>query len=367
MTQRFEDNAFKNLAADNSQRRRTFDGKTPPEVKNEEQKVVTDRRIRVKMADSENAIVCDDGGCSWSNKDGMSSINMQKNGDVIMLSGSGGNGNACGGRLLINVKSGQVTKSGGPIIVEASASDTAAPNGDGSGTTESSAKSKIASSNMYYGDAITECHGEVRIKGTNIVLEATDVLSLIGKTKVLIQAGPNGGGEIQLNAGQIVQTSDTSIEEVLGQKSTTVAEKTDVQFDPRASVNIISPGHVNWQVLGDYQQNIGGVANITALGKPSVPPLVKERTNSYAIRTVGATGKGISIDSATLVSINSAAAMTIGSVGALNVTSGAATITPASINVLSGTGASITATTGNVDITAIAGNVNVKGLLIYLN
>jgi hypothetical protein len=59
--------------------------------------------------------------------------------------------------------------------------------------------------------------------------------------------------------------------------------------------------------------------------------------------------------------------MTIGSVGALNVTSGAATITPASINVLSGTGASITATTGNVDITAIAGNVNVKGLLIYLN
>ena len=216
MTKRFEDNAFNNLAPDGSQRRRTFNGKTPLEVKREEQKVVTDRKLSYKMSGKETAIVCDDGGCSWSNKDGMSSINMQKNGDVIMLSGSGGNGNACGGRLLINVKSGQVIKSGGPIIVEATASDTSAVNGDDSNTTESSAKSKIASSHMYYGDAITECHGEVRIKGTNIVLEATDVLSLIGKSKVLIQAGPNGGGEIQLNAGQIVQTADTSIEEILG-------------------------------------------------------------------------------------------------------------------------------------------------------
>ena len=49
--------------------------------------------------------------------------------------------------------------------------------------------------------------------------------ALIGTSKVLIQAGPSGGGEIQLNAGQIKQTADQSIEDILGQKSTTVAEK----------------------------------------------------------------------------------------------------------------------------------------------
>jgi len=371
MAKRFEDKLLGKVEAPGSDRNRMnefAEKNTPtPKTEDENQDPVIKTEYSVIFNNKKHAMVCDDNGCTWSDKKGVNSISLQKNGDVIMLSGSGGNGNACGGRILINAKGGQLAKYDGPIITEASCPAEDSSNGPGSNSSESSTKEKVACSNLYYGDSITECHGEVRIRGTNIVLEAADVLTLIGKSKVLIQAGPSGGGEIQLNAGKITEKADTREEITTGQTMKIVSEDTTLQFDPRASVNTISPGHVNWQILGDYQQNIGGVANITALGKPSVPPLVEERTNSYAIRTVGATGKGISIDSATLVSINSAAAMTIGSIGALNVTSAAATITPASINVLSGTGASITATTGNVDITAIAGNVNVKGLLIYLN
>ena len=305
----------------------TVAGKEPVKADDESQQLEDEQKdYKVIFNNQSFAMIVDEGGARWANKKGPANIDLQNNGDVIILSGSGGNGKACGGRILINTKGGRVEKHKGPVITEAAASPKSPTKGEGSDTTESSAKDNIACSNMYYGDAITECHGEVRIKATNIVIEAADVLSLVGKSKVLIQAGPSGGGEIQMNAGKITQLADTREEITTGQIMKIVSEDTTLQFDPRASVNTVSPGHVNWQVLGDYQQNIGGVANITALGKPSVPPLVEERTNSYSIRTTGI-AKGISLDSVTDVNINS---------------------------------------TLQTNITAI-GNVNIKGALIFLN
>lgn len=355
MTKRFEDNAYDNLAAPGSSRNRMnefADKKTvTPTTPDEEQDTVVETEYTVVFNNKRYSLTVDDSGASWSDKKGVNSISLQKNGDVIMLSGSGGNGNACGGRILINAKGGQLAKYDGPIITEASAATSTEPSkGPGSDTTESSAKEQVACSNLYYGDAITECHGEVRIKATNIVIEAADVLSLIGKSKVLIQAGPSGGGEIQLNAGKITQKADTREEITTGQTMKIVSEDTTLQFDPRASVNTVSPGHVNWQILGDFQQNIGGVANITALGKPSVPPLVEERTNSYAIRTVGATGKGISIDSATLATINAGAAINVGSVGPMLLDS------KSKVDIV-----------GVADVSITGANVRLTGALIYLN
>jgi hypothetical protein len=63
-------------------------------------------------------------------------------------------------------------------------------------------------------------------------------------------------------------------------------EETSVQFDPRASQNIVSPGHVNWSILGDYKQWVGGVSQTIIAGKPSIPPLVKDRLNSYSVKTI---------------------------------------------------------------------------------
>ena len=63
-------------------------------------------------------------------------------------------------------------------------------------------------------------------------------------------------------------------------------EETSVQFDPRASQNIISPGHVNWSILGDYKQWVGGVSQTIIAGKPGTPPLIKARDTSYSVNTI---------------------------------------------------------------------------------
>ena len=73
----------------------------------------------------------------------------------------------------------------------------------------------------------------------------------MGKNSVHIQAGPSGGGEIRLAAGQISETTDTRVTQVTGQRQDVISEELSLQYDPRASVNVISPGHMNVKAAGD--------------------------------------------------------------------------------------------------------------------
>jgi len=358
MTETFDKKLGGDLGAPGSRQQRNYDGKTKPEPTkpDETQDTEVKREINVVFNNKRYAMVCDDNGCSWVDKGPGNGITISKNGDIVMVSGGGGNGKTCGGRLLINAKGGQMIKSG-PIVTEASAKSTSPTNGEGGETTESSAKDKVACSNLYYGDSITECHGEVRIKGTNIVLESADVLTLQAKSKIIIQAGPNGGGSLHLNAGKIASVTDNVESIITGQKMEISSETTDIQFDPRATKNIVSAGHINWKILGDYQQTIAGVSNTIVAGGPSVPPLVVDRTSSYKVLTAAA---GVSLTSASLFNITA--------VGPLTQASNATTITSTTfLNAFAGTGIKMLTGTGNVDLTAMTGNVNVQGLFIYLN
>lgn len=361
MAQRFEDKILSDRGVSRSRSNEFADKKTPKPTKPDEtQDTEVTREITVLINGKRYAIL-DDGDLEIRNKLNGMGISIQQNGDIMMLSGSGGNGKACGGRFIINAKGGQLAKYEGPVITQASASTKSPTEGEGSNTSETSATDKLACSNLYYGDAITECHGELRLKATKVVIEAADVLSLVGKSKVLIQAGPSGGGEIQLNAGKIKQTCDTSVEEVLGQKSTTVAEKTDLQYDPRASVNIISPGHVNWQILGDYQQTIGGVSKTEVAGAALSTPLVldADRLNAFS---VDALLGNMSMTSA---------------VGNITQTAGLALTSAAGskVDIVAGTGVDVTTAKGDIDIESLLGAISLKaktdmriqGALIYLN
>ena len=110
---------------------------------------------------------------------------------------------------------------------------------------------------------------------------------MVGKSQVFIQAGSAGGGTITMNAGSIEQVSNNSKEVILGQKMIFgAAEDTKVNFDPRSSINAISPGHVNHKILGDYKLWVGGVEQHIVAGGPAVPPLVKDRLNSYSVKTL---------------------------------------------------------------------------------
>ena len=124
---------------------------------------------------------------------------------------------------------------------------------------------------IAYGDVVEQAVGSTRhIKAQKIVISASEELFLIGKSQVFIQAGSAGGGTITMNAGNIEQVTNNSKEVILGQKMTYgVSEETTVQFDPRASINAVSPGHVNHKILGDYKVWVGGVEQHIVAGGPA--------------------------------------------------------------------------------------------------
>lgn len=151
-------------------------------------------------------------------------------------------------------------------------------------------ENKEALNILAHGDVLCEARGsEYTIRANKITLIADEELTLQGHGGVKIQAGQNGKGSLEINAGNISQKA-TNVEDVIaGQKRTEgVAEESTIQFDPRASVNVVSAGSINHKILGDYQQQVGGAYHIDVLGK-KVPGglLAGDGTlNTYQVRTV---------------------------------------------------------------------------------
>lgn len=203
---------------------------------------------------------------------------------------------------------------------------------------------------VSYGDYVEQTIGGTRyIRAQKIVIEASEELLLIGKTQVNIQSGSAGGGAIIMNAGNIEKITNNDKEVILGQRLTFgVSEDTTLSFDPRANQSIISPGHINWKILGDYSQWVGGVSQQIIAGKPGTPPLVKARDTTYSVNSLlgGA-------------SIKAADAILVAAGASLTQTAGAA------VSITAGANASLTAG-GIANITA-GGVVNIKGALILLN
>lgn len=193
-----------------------------------------------------------------------------------------------------------------------------------------------------YGDYVEKTTGGTRyIRAQKIVIEATEELLLIGKTQVNIQAGTAGGGAIIMNAGSIEKTTSNDKEIILGQKMNFgTSEDTTVTFDPRGSKNIVSTGHINWSILGDYMQNVGGVSQQLVAGKPGTPPLIKARDASYSVKT--AIG-GQTFDSADFIS------------------------SKAGLSISSDAGLNFSANAGGVANITAGGVVNIKGAMILLN
>jgi len=198
-------------------------------------------------------------------------IHIQKNGDIAVLSGKGGKGKACGGRLLINTKNGQITKSG-PIVVDATASASSSTE-DGPGTTEGSANSQVAYSGSFSGDHEVEVQGTKYVKARDIVLDATDTLTLRGN-KIIVQAD-----EWVEEKGLEKSKVDSVEEEITSQRTSEVKEDTAKQYDTRATQNVVGSGHINQRVKGDYQLLVDGIANIQVMAQQVTAPLVRRNGN----------------------------------------------------------------------------------------
>ena len=288
---------------------------------------------------------------------------LQSNGAIVLVTGEKNVELGAGsGKLCIHTH-GQQQKHEGRTDIEYN---------DGDTDSEGEALNIIA-----YGDVTEEAVGSQRtIKAQKIVIEADEELFLIGKSQVFIQAGQSGGGSISMIAGQIEKYTDNIKEVIIGQRMTFgVSEETSVQFDPRASVNIVSSGHINHKILGDLKTWVGGVEQHIIAGKPLSVPFVKDRASSYSVRgllgnismtaVVGAAD--ITTGAAFTASVGGAATIAAG--GASTLTAGGlmTIATSGKASLTAGTGVDIKAATANVDITATAGNVDINGLLILLN
>ena len=214
---------------------------------------------------------------------------------------------------------------------------------------------------LCYGDYIEESMGSERhIKAEKILISAT--------AEVIIQ-----GGSIKIQSQSDIEMAGTAInsyqinkkEWIFGQKMDFGAgEDTKFNFDPRASVNIISPGHINWKIIGDYKQWVGGVEQHIIAGNPVSVPFVKDRSSSYSVRGLLGNIQLTSVVGNYTAAAGAAASMTAGAsasvtaAGALNLIGvGDAQLRGAKVDVTAAAALNLTATA----------NVNIKGALIFLN
>ena len=140
--------------------------------------------------------------------------------------------------------------------------------------------------NMHVnGNMVVDASGDgVVVRGNDITIIAGNMLTLKGM-QVNIDAN-NGAGAINMFGGIVQTVTDTKNDFVMGQaKLRNFGEITDVQYDPRGTSNIISMGHINRKVLGDYELWSAGVMSYKAAGALKMIPLVFDRTNTFKIST----------------------------------------------------------------------------------
>ena len=199
-------------------------------------------------------------------------LHVQQNGDIAIISGKGGKGKACGGRLLINTKNGQITKSG-PIVQDVTADSKSSTEDNGSIDSKDSGNSQVAYSGSFSGDHVVEIQGEQYVKARDIVLDASDTLTLRG-TKIIVQAD-----EWVEEKGLEKSKVDNVEEEITSQRTSEVKEDTAKQYDTRATQNVVGSGHINQRVKGDYQLLVDGIANIQVMANQVTAPLVQRNGN----------------------------------------------------------------------------------------
>lgn len=207
---------------------------------------------------------------------------------------------------------------------------------------------------LAYGDVVEQAIGSTRyIKASIIEISATEALVLNGQT-IKIQAQ----GDIEMAAGAINTAQVNKKDIILGQRmSFGAGEATEMQFDPRSTQNLISPGNLNQKVLGDYQLTTGGVTNVKTIGGPGT--LVKDRVAGLFLNCLTTT----SIQGTTGMIVSGPAGMDLISAGELAITGTDTQISTANLEIDS----AAVNITGSADVSITGANVRITGALIYLN
>jgi len=284
-------------------------------------------------------------------------IHIQRNGDIALLSGKGGKGKACGGRMLVNTAGGQLIKSGA-TTAEYKGSSTNAIEGEGS---SNNGDDSTAFSGMYWGDKTEEVKGTYTVNAQHIELVA-DTISLKGESKIIIET-PELVQNIDSAETKIV-TKNEEVDSV----TVEVKEETTSTFDPRGSKNIVTTGHLNHNILGDYSLQVDGYMDLQVMGGvPVGEPLVKNRSAALTIGINGLkNGGNFYVFAKGTVDVGSGLGGVAGDLN-LSTLGKIQTSSTKETTIESNTGVNIEATTGDVTVKASQGNFDVEALKIYLN
>ena len=202
---------------------------------------------------------------------------------------------------------------------------------------------------LCYGDHVEQAMGSERvIKAKIIRINATEELVLEGQN-ISIQAQ----GDLQMAASSFTTAQVNKKDIIIGQNMKFGAgEDTDLQFDPRASKVILSPGNVSHTIAGTYKiksfrrTSINGVAGLFMSGS---------KTTVQGLASMVVNGPG---------GMNLKSAKTTFETADFTVNSAKTDFNTADLDINS---AKIDMTATGQDVTITGSNVRLFGSKIYLN
>ena len=195
---------------------------------------------------------------------------------------------------------------------------------------------------LCYGDYVEQSMGSTRyIRAQKILIEATEELILEGQN-VSIQAQ----GDLQMAASSFTTAQVNKKDIIIGQNMKFGAgEDTDLQFDPRASKVILSPGNVSHTVAGTYK----------------IKSLRRMEMSGVA---------GLFMSTAATATLQGLAGLIVNGPGGMNLNTAKTTFTTADFDVTSAKTVFATAdfdvNSSKIDFTALPGDVSLTGTSVKL-
>ena len=188
---------------------------------------------------------------------------------------------------------------------------------------------------LCYGDVVEQIIGGTKhIIATKVEITASEELVLNGQT-IKLQAT----GDIEMAAASFTTAQVNKKEIVIGQNMKFGAgEDTDLQFDPRASRNVVSTGNINHKILGTYK----------------IKSLRRMEVNAVT---------GLFMSTPATATLQGLAGLIVNGPGGMNLNAAKTTFTTADFNL----DAAKLDLTGTADVSITGANVRLTGALIYLN
>ena len=198
-----------------------------------------------------------DGSSGWALYDGKSAFHLGADGNMTFSAGQPSQ-SGCGGKIVLNSKA-QLQKAES-IAIEVTGRDdggTLEKTTDDDGNVEE--KTLPSYSLKVYGPVKVEAvGGDCSVKGDNVLVNASSVLTLKSNKDIILQAGEKGG-KISMFAGTVEMDASFFNKKLSGGDFTEGAGEVRVEQNKAgASVTYETPGTVRYIVNGDYTVNVKG-------------------------------------------------------------------------------------------------------------